>query len=284
MTSASIRARSPLASYHPGSGFGNLHHSSGGGHHQCLLSYSRLRHSNSAPVIGGQCRRRRLSLQSLQSYDFDECVVLGEGAVSKLRRTSSEVYVDKGGFGVLAILVAYIQIYQTLINVHPLEIMPTCAPGYIISFDAHLANAGPDIDSPERARKADVYTWATEYKQQKELSQSHQQPQAPRDHLPEDHTHLHRGHAPSVEGNSQKLVVRAEEQVPTVQSSSDECRIPVSSPQQQLAEESERPSKKSQATTEEDKDEENERDSSATEVERHVTLQGRTYESYKTVC
>lgn len=64
--------------------------------HQYPCSYSRLRHSNSAPVIGGQYQRRRLSLQSLQSYSNEEA--WSGPPNGKLRRTSSEVYVDRGEY------------------------------------------------------------------------------------------------------------------------------------------------------------------------------------------
>ena len=71
--------------------------------HPYPWSYGRLRHSNSAPIIGND-RRRRLSLQSLRSYGTDE------HSNGKLRRISSEIYVDGGTL--------HFMFYLVLFNAH----------------------------------------------------------------------------------------------------------------------------------------------------------------------
>ena len=58
---------------------------------------SNLRHSNSAPAVDCPYRRRRLSLQSLQSYGREEVWPGVVPPCGKLRRTCSESnYADKG--------------------------------------------------------------------------------------------------------------------------------------------------------------------------------------------
>ncbi len=159
--------------------------------------------------------------------------------------------------------------------------MPTVYRKYlhtnVHSCYAHPEHVGPDIDSPERTRKSDMYSWATEYKQQqKELSEQ-QQPQA---HLEADHTHLHEDHA-----SFKKSVLRSEEQVSATASSisSDQHRTEASPAKLESGD-----GERSRVCAEEDKDS---RKSGcgmsggvSTEVQRHVTVQGRTYETYKTVC
>lgn len=81
-------SHSPSTSYQVGSNSGNCFQ-------PCQCSYSRLRHSNSAPIIGGQYRRR-LSLQSLHSYGNEEVWSGAMPPSGKLRRISSETYVQRG--------------------------------------------------------------------------------------------------------------------------------------------------------------------------------------------
>ena len=90
--SLTLNARSPSSSIPSPSHFGSGHRSwtQWERQHHSYDPNSRLRHSNSAPVIGGQLGRRRLSLQ-LSGHAYEE----GEWSGS-MRRTSSEVYVDRG--------------------------------------------------------------------------------------------------------------------------------------------------------------------------------------------
>ncbi len=109
-----------------------------------------------------------------------------------------------------------------------------------------IHNAGPNIDSPERTHKSDMYSWATEYKP------------------------------------SKKSVLRSEEPVLATHSSisSDQHRTGASPVQSE--------GERSRGHAEEDKDGRKSgcgvSGGMSTEVQRHATVQGRTYETYRTVC
>lgn len=71
--------------------------------HQCTCStlssssYAHLKHSNSVPTIGSNGPRRRLSLQSMNSYRSDSGTLVGLGQTERrFRRSSSAVYAVKG--------------------------------------------------------------------------------------------------------------------------------------------------------------------------------------------
>ena len=173
--------------------------------YSCSSSYGRLRRSNSAPIIGDQSRRRRLSLQSLQSYRNEE-----NGG--RLRRISSEIYVDRGTFVVLIF--------------------------FIDCFTPYLY-VGPDIDSPDRVRAAlGMPSWA----------------RAVQKDTPAQDTAATPATEIVLESKQQGYVYPSTEGHTHLRKGSEEDTLPHS------------------------------HCTGGTEVERHVTLQGKTFETYKTVC
>lgn len=240
-------------------------------------TYSCLRHSNSAPVIGGQLHRRRLSLQSLHSYGNEEG--------RKLRRTSSEVYVDRGpdidspkcSFGN----------WEQDILIHK----PTQRQREQGLFDISHAPSG---DTHRQLSQRQETQQEHEHFDTSHVPSSDALRQPPqRQETQQEHGHFDTSHAPSSgtvasveqsESSGQVPIVTVESilsQAPQRDHSSsveNSRHFPPSSVQVQGSPEGREVTRGMRGGVAEVGVVKN------TEVERHVTQNGRTFETYKTVC